>query len=384
MSSEYTARILIVDDRREVARVLRTGLEMLDRSFLVRDVPSGEEALLELPRTPFDLIVADYRLPGITGAELIRRARRSNPQVMAIVISGHLTPDVQAELDDLGLAGVFEKPVDIDAFTAAVQAILLGESEAGQEPAPGSEAVLLPDFAQPAIARQISGLLAELGARGMAFVSRAGKVLVKDGVFDESLRLSELAVLLASNFAAAAEVSSYLGDSGSGAVQYYPGSWHDIYALSVSADFFLVIVFPGNSQKQMGPVLRFGRPAVERMQEAIGAPGAEPAGGRPAPTRKTGPLRKTSPLEPAPAAPPTELIPESEEALPAFADLLEESVAAPAIELDFAELDAELEQVGNLDDFWEAAASDEKASGAESISIDEAIELGLIPGDLEE
>ena len=42
--SDKEFRILIVDDQREVARVLRTSLELLDRGYHIVDVPSAEEA----------------------------------------------------------------------------------------------------------------------------------------------------------------------------------------------------------------------------------------------------------------------------------------------------------------------------------------------------
>src|SRR4051812_3257202 len=106
-------RILIVDDRREVARVLRTSLELLNQGYLITDVPSGEEAMLELGRIRFDLMVTDYRLPGMTGVELIKRARRRTPDLQVMVITGQSLNDVQRDLGDLSVVGLFAKPLDV-------------------------------------------------------------------------------------------------------------------------------------------------------------------------------------------------------------------------------------------------------------------------------
>ena len=67
--------ILLVDDQREVRRIMRASLEMLNRGYAIAEVPSGEEALLELARQRYDLLITDQRLPGLSGLELLGRVR---------------------------------------------------------------------------------------------------------------------------------------------------------------------------------------------------------------------------------------------------------------------------------------------------------------------
>jgi CheY-like chemotaxis protein len=81
-------RVLIVDDQSEVRRLLRAGLVTLGPDIQVVDVPSGEEAILVISRQPFDLLIADVRLPGISGLELKTRARMHNPNLKLILITG--------------------------------------------------------------------------------------------------------------------------------------------------------------------------------------------------------------------------------------------------------------------------------------------------------
>ncbi len=66
-------RILIVDDQREIARVLQSSLEGLEHELEISLAMSGEEAILELTRGDIDLLVADVRLPGISGLELMEK-----------------------------------------------------------------------------------------------------------------------------------------------------------------------------------------------------------------------------------------------------------------------------------------------------------------------
>jgi len=81
-----TYHVLIVEDHWDVRRVLRSGLESLEREITIVDVPSGEEALLVSTHLPIDLLVADIRLAGMTGLELQRIVRHRNPDAKIIMV----------------------------------------------------------------------------------------------------------------------------------------------------------------------------------------------------------------------------------------------------------------------------------------------------------
>src|SRR5215208_6564291 len=80
--------ILIVDDQRDIVRLLHSTLQTLGHKLDIIDAPSGEEALLEASRRKVDLLVADYLLPGISGVELLRKVKVRNPDLKVIFISG--------------------------------------------------------------------------------------------------------------------------------------------------------------------------------------------------------------------------------------------------------------------------------------------------------
>ena len=89
-------RVIIVDDQRDISRMLRAALETLGRGFVIVDVPSAEEAQLEFRRGPVDLLITDLRLPGISGLELIRRLHKASSEARMIVISGSVELDHRA------------------------------------------------------------------------------------------------------------------------------------------------------------------------------------------------------------------------------------------------------------------------------------------------
>jgi len=114
-------RILIVEDHREVSRLLRSALETLEYELEIVEIPSGEEAILYSSRHNVDLLVADYLLPGMTGLELMKKVRNNHPQAKIFLITGQSDPKIRRTLADAGADAFFTKPVEIADFLDAVE-----------------------------------------------------------------------------------------------------------------------------------------------------------------------------------------------------------------------------------------------------------------------
>ena len=69
-------RILIVEDSPTMRSLLVSALEELDQPVKITEVASGFEALRELPRTAYDLILTDINMPDINGLELVSFVKR--------------------------------------------------------------------------------------------------------------------------------------------------------------------------------------------------------------------------------------------------------------------------------------------------------------------
>jgi HD-like signal output (HDOD) protein len=81
-------RILFVDDEPNVLAGLQRTLRPMQSQWEMEFVLSGEDALQALGRQPFDAIVTDMRMPGMTGAQLLDMVRDRFPQIIRIVLSG--------------------------------------------------------------------------------------------------------------------------------------------------------------------------------------------------------------------------------------------------------------------------------------------------------
>jgi len=84
------ANVLLVDDNRDGLLVRRTLLE--EQGFQVEMAQNGEEGLRLFESSHFDVVVTDYRMPQMSGTELIGHLRKRNPQVRVVLLSGLVEP----------------------------------------------------------------------------------------------------------------------------------------------------------------------------------------------------------------------------------------------------------------------------------------------------
>jgi CheY-like chemotaxis protein len=89
-SSMPTAKILLVDDNRDGIIVRRTLLE--EQGYQVQSASDGEEGLKIFRCLPFDVVVTDYRMPVMSGIDLIRHIRAEKPFTPVILLSGLVEP----------------------------------------------------------------------------------------------------------------------------------------------------------------------------------------------------------------------------------------------------------------------------------------------------
>jgi DNA-binding response OmpR family regulator len=117
MATNEAASVLVVDDNQDLADNIAEILGMRGLAALVAG--SAEEALPKaLPEGP-ELIVTDFRLPGMSGAELVRRVRQQRQAVRAIVISAYTDDMTVAAAREVG-AAFLPKPVDLGALARLI------------------------------------------------------------------------------------------------------------------------------------------------------------------------------------------------------------------------------------------------------------------------
>ena len=143
-------RVLVVDDNATSREILQDILESF--SFEVLLAASGQDALEEIERadkvSPFELVIMDWKMPGMDGIEASRRIKnhRKLSKIPAIVlVTAYGREEVMRQADDIGLDGFLLKPVNSSVlFDAIMQALgkeVQDVSRAGRKKEPSTEAL---------------------------------------------------------------------------------------------------------------------------------------------------------------------------------------------------------------------------------------------------
>ncbi len=104
------ARILAVDDQRYFRELIEGLLD--DEGYSVQTCGSAEEALHVLEREDFDVVVTDLVMPGIDGAELVRRIKERRPDQDVVMVTGVVDVKTAVDTMKLGATDYILKPFD--------------------------------------------------------------------------------------------------------------------------------------------------------------------------------------------------------------------------------------------------------------------------------
>lgn len=114
--------ICVVDDEPPIMQLCVKVLEI--HGHVVDGYTRGEDLLTRLAARPADLLVVDYKMPGLNGVELVRRARVLRPGIRVVMITGHGTQEVVSEAQAAGVDGVLLKPFTPNELAGAVASAL--------------------------------------------------------------------------------------------------------------------------------------------------------------------------------------------------------------------------------------------------------------------
>ena len=114
--------ILIVDDEEQICRIIQKVLSQ--EGYLTSTALSGEEALKQLKKTPVDLVILDLKMPSMDGLEMLKRARRFQKKLRAILLTAYGTASSAREAMNLGVYDFLTKPFDNQLLKKVVREAL--------------------------------------------------------------------------------------------------------------------------------------------------------------------------------------------------------------------------------------------------------------------
>ena len=111
-------KTLLIDDD----PFIRNSMELAfgQKGFPLRVVKTGEEGLRVLDQEAFDIVISDYRLPGMNGLDFFRQVISKNAKTIKVLISASVNHDAVATAYALGISDYLPKPFTLDALLATL------------------------------------------------------------------------------------------------------------------------------------------------------------------------------------------------------------------------------------------------------------------------
>jgi CheY-like chemotaxis protein len=346
--------VLLVDDQKDIVRLLHSSLQTLGHQLDLVDAPSGEEALLEASRRKIDLLVADYLLPGISGVELMRKIKARNTELKVIFISGMTERKARAEMLGAGAVAIFDKPIPLADFLDAVERSL-GLVRTIFPPETSKDV----EEHRQTLSELLTGFRQKVKADAVFLISDRARVLARAGdLYDSSMEVSMLSALMAI-YSAGLKVSRFIHQERLDSYHVFRGGDHDLILIPVDASHALLLAGKelANSERMLQTVegMLFVRGDVENILQSLGV---------------SPPSMVTEATVPASDTGEAAIMFESDE-------------PEPEVDVDalFASA-SDKKKVDDLDAFWNDAV--EKTgnipTNPDVITYEEASKLGLTPG----
>jgi len=111
--------ILIIEDDVSQKNILADFLK--SKGFEVDAAQTGEEGLEKFFSHPVDVVISDYRMPGISGKEVLQRILKINPLTAVIIITAYSSVNNAVELLKLGAYDYIEKPIKLDMLLSKIK-----------------------------------------------------------------------------------------------------------------------------------------------------------------------------------------------------------------------------------------------------------------------
>lgn len=342
-------RILIVDDQRDARRRLRLQLEAMGLALQISEVSSGEEALLVLSRQSIHLVIANLRLAGMSGLELVAKARQRQPELRAVLVLSAADKHLEDRLALGEWLGRVYKPLQARELAASVRRSL-GLDDTGGIPQSAVQPEIRPEVE---LAERLGSLRRDLSALAVSLLDDRGQVIAQAGDQPVSDQAALIPALMAA-YSAAGKVSQALGADYPQDVLFFSGAAYDLALAHVGNLAGLLVLSLASARAEMDKnllaLLRRAASDVLRILTDMGL-----------------------------------LVPASPEQLASPADLPDEA----GTETDLGDLESILQQAAgqdreaqDADQFWDALVEEQaekKAPGTGELSYEQARQIGLTP-----
>ncbi|NTU84132.1 MAG: response regulator [Chloroflexales bacterium] len=123
-ASEQRLRILLVEDDNHIGRIIELALPELGVPYEFVAALSAEEGLELWEQQPFDLLLTDYNLRGMTGLKLVEILKQRGVAVPTVLVTAYDSAEVRKEARALNIDAYMTKPFFMDELVDTVRRLL--------------------------------------------------------------------------------------------------------------------------------------------------------------------------------------------------------------------------------------------------------------------
>lgn len=114
--------ILLIDDDEWIRDAMRIFFET--ESCKIIALETAEEALKMISQQKYDIVICDYKLPGLNGLTLLKQVRQTQPDALTVMITAYKTDDLVSEAKKTGVHGFIAKPFTSETIEAALSHLI--------------------------------------------------------------------------------------------------------------------------------------------------------------------------------------------------------------------------------------------------------------------
>jgi two-component system response regulator (stage 0 sporulation protein F) len=257
-------RILIVDDDVTLGNVLRKTITLSNSTYQVQLACNADEALAQISRHDFDLIVTDIKMEGLSGLQLLEALRRVAPDTRTIAMTAFDSADIEEQARTLGVYHYITKPFSVQEFRTLVDVAL----EAQEPPTPEK----LSPAQSKAVNKTLSDLRANTGTHAAFFIEEDTANVLGVASDSNSLDLTSLAkALIEITHRMTAEVARVFGGSSGFQRSQYAGETFNLTTFRLAGEGLLIVVY--DRRVKEGLISFYARQALETLAQILQAEG---------------------------------------------------------------------------------------------------------------
>ena len=115
-------KILLVDDDEWIRDSLSLFFEAEGCNLLTFE--TAEEGMEAVKKQAYDIVISDYKLPGMDGLEFLRRVKKKQPQTFEILITAYANCEIAKEAKEIGVKDIIPKPFTSEDVETSLSRII--------------------------------------------------------------------------------------------------------------------------------------------------------------------------------------------------------------------------------------------------------------------